>query len=106
MIRKHDHRKNKRTIEFATGKIKIIIFNQIKLLQIYLIIGESVTVAIPRIDHDSTDFPRLPGVVARISIEQAILKHTMVMLILNTHIINEKITLREAAEKMSNRLKI
>ena len=43
MIAKHDHKKNKSTIEFN--------------------VGDNITVKIPRIDRAGTAFPRLPGKV-------------------------------------------
>jgi hypothetical protein len=47
MIAKHDHKKNKSTIEFN--------------------VGDNITVKIPRIDRAGTAFPRLPGKVYKIS---------------------------------------
>jgi len=47
MIKKHDHRRNKKTREYN--------------------VKDPVTVKIPRIDHGGVDFPRLPGIVCKIS---------------------------------------
>ena len=47
MIRKHDHKRNKKTREFK--------------------VGDNVTVKIPRIDRSGTDLKRLPGKVCKIS---------------------------------------
>jgi hypothetical protein len=47
MVKKHDHRRNKRTLEFSEGDV--------------------VSVRLPRIDRGSTEFPRVPGVVNRVT---------------------------------------
>jgi len=47
MVKKHDHKRNKVTRDFH--------------------LQDLVTVRIPRIDRGGTDFPRLPGMVAKIS---------------------------------------
>jgi ribosomal protein L21E len=46
MIKKHDHRRNKKSVDFE--------------------VGNSVTVKIPRIDRGGTEFPRLPGMVSKV----------------------------------------
>ena len=50
MVKKHDHKRNKKTIEFK--------------------IMDVVTVKIPRIDRGGTDFNRLPGVICKMSDHQ------------------------------------
>ena len=47
MLKKHDHKRNKRTVEFS--------------------VGDSVSVMKPRIDRGSSDLPRLPGIVSAVS---------------------------------------
>ena len=46
MIKKHDHKRNKKTTEFK--------------------VNDKVSVKIPRIDRGGVDFPRLPGIVSKI----------------------------------------
>ena len=47
MIIKHNHKRNKKTIEFK--------------------VGESISVKIPRIDRTGTSFCRLPGLICKIA---------------------------------------
>ena len=47
MIKKHDHKRNKKTVEFK--------------------VGDCVSVKIPRIDRTGTSFARLPGKVCKIA---------------------------------------
>ena len=102
MSSKHDKKRNKRTIDFA--------------------VGDFVSVLIPRIDRGGTDFPRLPGIIRRVtngkdSLYEVVTKFGILndkyrscdletfsgILDIETTTITNKITMREAARKAAKR---